>query len=54
LSSYDPTAGTANVLVAVNVTSQNIQTKGTVQYYRFSVQLQRQGQQWLASNVVQE
>lgn len=54
LSSYDPTAGTATVIVAVNVTSQNIKTHGTVQYYRFSVQLQRQETQWLASNVAQE
>jgi Mce-associated membrane protein len=54
LSSYDQTAGTATVIVAVDVTSRNVQTQGTVQYYRFSVQLQRQGNEWLASNVIQE
>jgi len=54
LSSYDPVAGQATAIVAVNVTSRNIQTKGTVQYYRFSVQLQRISGKWLASNVSQE
>jgi hypothetical protein len=54
LSSYDQTAGTATVIVAVDVTSRNVKTQGTVQYYRFSVQLQRQGSEWLASNVMQE
>jgi Mce-associated membrane protein len=54
LSSYDPVAGKASAIVAVNVTSRNIKTKGTVQYYRFSVQLQQVGGKWLASNVGQE
>ena len=54
LSSFDPAAGKASVIVALNVTSRNIKTQGTVQYYRFSVQLQHVGTKWLASNVMQE
>jgi hypothetical protein len=54
LSSYDPVAGRATAIVAVNVTSRNIKTNGTSQYYRFSVQLQRLNGTWLASNVGQE
>jgi hypothetical protein len=53
LQAYSPAAGTANVLVAVDVTTKNVAKKaGVTQYYRFQIQLLRQGSQWLASNVV--
>jgi Mce-associated membrane protein len=52
LQSFDPVAGTATVLVAVDITTKNVNAPdGTPSYYRFSIPMQRQGNAWLANNM---
>jgi Mce-associated membrane protein len=52
LQSYNPTAGTASVLVALNDTTKNTQSPaGTVQYFRMQVQMVKQNGTWLATAV---
>jgi hypothetical protein len=53
LRAFNPSAGSATVLVALNITTKNIKSPdGSLSYYRFSVPLQRRGDQWFASNMV--
>jgi hypothetical protein len=53
LSSYDPTAGTATVLVALNIDTKNSATPaGAPSYYRLEVSLEKDGPEWLATKML--
>jgi hypothetical protein len=55
LSSFNPSAGTATVIVALNDTTKNTKSPaGTVQYFRMQVQMVKQGGEWVASAVTPE
>jgi hypothetical protein len=55
LSAFNPAAGTATVIVALNDTTKNTKSPGgTVQYFRMQVQMVKQGGDWVASAVTPE